>query len=136
MNTRILYVDSRLEFREEIRRALEPLKPQLQFACTREEAWQTLSTAKAEHRLPHIVFLAWSNGLTAEALRTIKTDFTLRGVPVIVLAPQTAGNDEINSIYDLYANAVVVGDDLSQVNGDLLRRIGEFWILIAAKRQS
>jgi hypothetical protein len=83
------------------------MNPHLEFAPSREEIFQVLSTAKASRNLPHVIFLSWAHPAAAETLEAIKNDFILWPIPVVVIALPSTGRSEINAIYGLYANAVV-----------------------------
>ncbi|HUS06752.1 MAG TPA: hypothetical protein VMZ52_10670 [Bryobacteraceae bacterium] len=78
--------------------------------------------------MPQIVFVAWVPGLAEVVIQTIKKDFILRPLPVIVLAPYSTSMHEINFIYSLSANAVVQEDGPSRVSEETLRRITDFWL--------
>lgn len=84
----LLYIDPRPELFDDVRCAFQPMNPHLEFAPSREEIFQVLSTAKASRNLPHVISLWWAH-------------------PAVVIALPSTGRSEINAIYGLYANAVV-----------------------------
>lgn len=68
------------------------------------------------------------NGI--EVLREVKTDETLRSIPVVILSTSKAEEDVVNS-YGLYANCYVMKPVGFSDFSSVIRSIEDFWFNIA-----
>jgi CheY-like chemotaxis protein len=130
----ILLVEDNPHDVEITKRALEKgqIRNRLTVARDGQEALDILSEMERERELPGLILLDLNlpklSGI--EVLQTVKSDPSLRRVPVIVLTTSTREEDVVRT-YDLGVNTFITKPVRFEEFIQVVTTIQEYWIVIA-----